>query len=67
MNHQWRKIDSINYLMRDGKSTKELRELYQRILIKYPGTKLKKTGMRIVKHTMPHTMPRKLFLVNLYN
>jgi len=40
MNHRWRKIDGINYLMRDGKTTAELRELYKRVVIKYPGTKL---------------------------
>jgi len=40
MNQIWRKIDGINYLMRDGRSTKELREIFSDVLRKNPGTKL---------------------------
>lgn len=40
MNQVWRKIDGVKYLMRDGRSTKELRKIYLDILKKYPGTKL---------------------------
>lgn len=40
MNQVWRKIDGVKYLMRDGRSTKELRKIYSDILKKYPGTTL---------------------------
>jgi hypothetical protein len=36
----WRIIDNKKYLMRDIRSTKELRECYNKIIEKYPNTKL---------------------------
>ena len=36
----WRKIDGIKYLMRDKRKTKELRINFNKILEKYPNTKL---------------------------
>jgi hypothetical protein len=37
---RWRKIEGIKYLMRDGRSTKELKEIYNKIINKYPSAKL---------------------------
>lgn len=50
----WRKIDGIKYLMRDKRKTKELRINFNKILEKYPNTKL--TFMKwLVKHGKIYT------------
>jgi len=36
----WRNIDGVKYLMRDNSSTDELRKYYNKIISKYPNTKL---------------------------